>query len=1105
LPSKRYNSKRSFGTRFNDIKETFEVVNKKTPPDQIINDGVDYAQLEVNSIDTTTINYGGISASNFSEGAKIASGESNQRVPSDLTDVPYWQEVTAGLTELHKQGFHNGEDIQNVEATSEGILFTPTADEASRIYLTGRIPIPKSRKVYAIWEADQAVNLRLIWWKNSHPVEVTHSSTTTGVATITTATAHGWVVGNEIRVTGLDVDYNGYHTITAIGTNSISYTSPTIASTDDLIEEQWETRGSVNLEDYVYEELTNKVIWDANYRSANVSNKVLTNNLATLTTNANHSFVAGDVVKILDPTDGTAIDSTFDGTYVVSSTTSNTISYSKIASNVASTAVSPVVEIKTSDSTSATEYSIYLEVAAGASSVLLKNAKVFEVIGQGAKEPKYANVSATALISNVAYIGTSTDHGFSVDSTVVLSNVGSPYDGTYVISSVATNTFTYTLVSANVATNLSASGKAVAYDGKQHSELAPDGLRLYEADGTLAVDLTTAGNSVFNVYSNGNVVMSIDDVGNGTFASLDSDQFVLNGIDLVGTFANAEFNGYAYNKFNTANVANGEIEANNSYLNWLARGVIYEGYSILGTNFTLTTANTYYTLASGYFKVEVGRSYSLQLDYGSLYVNNASNVAVQAILKMGTAPLIVGGANTYYLRSIVGPGTATTLGTKAAQFDTAIGALGYPQVRVIGKRIQSNVVTLLLEDDTFSGVEGRPNNIIGVTGTGYPYDGYVVSTASDVYTPNTVSYSLIGTRRGANSATTSRATTTNLAAGSTTVFVSDTTGLYSGFPLTKTAGTGTFGSGAVVNSVINSTSFTTTTAHLVSGGITFSTIQFVDTSSSVTAKVTEELSILAGVLPPDTPIYYTIELFCATPNVNVNATYGSFPSGESTTMFSVIDIGQSKGTSWTAMDDLGRTAVGSTAAEFGSGGAGSTITATVTVSADQSAYYDNYGRGTGTSDPYAYRYSLYQGNPGTSSGTKKSAIIFPALGLPAGATVTKAELYLRNRHSYSASGLTCYIGAHIDTDLEDQTTAPVQSGTLGTSVVTTTFARGQGKWVNITSPWASYIASGTLKGFLIGLSTASNTWYSSLANYGYFDGNTMSDEPRLRVTYQYTA
>jgi hypothetical protein len=596
--------------------------------------------------------------------------------------------------------------------------------------------------------------------------------------------------------------------------------------------------------------------------------------------------------------------------------------------------------------------------------------------------------------------------------------------------------------------------------------------------------------------------MSIDDVGNGTFATLDSDQYALDGIDLVGTFADAEFNGYAYNKFNTA--TGGAIEANNSYLNWLARGVVYEGYSILGSNFTMTPANSYYTLASGYFKVEKDRSYSLQLDYGSLYINNASNVAVQAILKMGTAPIIVGGVETFYLRSIVGPGTGTTLGTKASQFD-AIGD-GLPQVRVIGTRIQSNVVTLLLEDNTYGGVELFSNNIIGVTGTGYPYDGYYTTTASDVYTPNTVSYSLAGTRMGANSATTSRSVTTNLVSGTKNVIVANTSGLYTGFPLTKTAGTGAFGAGAVVNVVTNATHFTTNVNHTTSGTMTFNTIQFVDTSSSVTAKVAPELSIGAGVLPPNTPIYYTIELLCATPNVNVNASYSSYPSGTSTTMFSVIDIGQAKGNSWTAMDDLGRTQVGSTAPEFDSvGGGGSTITATVTVNADQSAYYDNYGRGTGTSDPYAYRYSLYQGNPGTASGTKKSAIRFPALGLPAGATVTKAELYLRNRHSYSASGLTCYIGAHIDTNLEDQTTAPTQSGTLGTSVVTTSFSRGQGKWVDVTSAWSSYIASGTLRGFLIGLSAASNTWYSSIANYGYFDGNTMADEPKLRVTYQYTA
>ena len=1101
MPSKRYNSKRSFGTRFNDIKETFEVVNKQTPPDQIINAGVDYAQLEVNSIDSTTINYGGISASNFSEVAKIASGESNQRIPSDLTDVLYWQEVASGLLELHRQGFHNNEDIVNVEATSEGLLFTPTVDEPARIYLTGRLPIPKSKKVYATWESDRSCSLRLIWWKNSNLIEVTNSSTIAGVATITTATQHNFAVGQEIRVTNLDYNYNGYQTITAVDTYTISYASPTLTALDSNIDdEQWETRGSVNLEDYVYEELTDKELWNASYRSANVSNKVLTSNIATLTTNASHSFVVGDSVVV------GGIDDTFNGTYKITAVTDTTLSYQKESTNVSSTAVSPVVEITSDDSISATEYAIYLEVSAGSDTLLLKSAKAFEVIGYGAKAPLYANVNNSVLTNNVATLTTSEVHEFKENSSVVVSNVGSPYDGTHIIiggnNAPTSNTFSYGLINANVASAV-ANGKAVAYDGRQHSELTPDGLRLYEPNGALAVDLTTAGTSVFNIYKNSNVVASIDTDGNATFANIDADKYVLNGTDLVGTFADAEFNGFAYNKFNTANV--GEIEVNNSYLNWLARGVIYEGYSVLGRNFTLTTSNTYYTLASGYFKVEANRSYSLQLDFGSIFVNNQSNAVVNTVLKMGTAPLIVGGVETFYLRSIVGTGTATTLGTKASQFDSVGSAL--PQVRVIGKRIQSNVVTLLLEDNTYSGVNASTNNIIGVTGVGYPYDGYVTATATNLYTSNTVSYSLIGTRMNADSTSNSRAVTTNLVAGSKTVVVANTAGLYTGFPLTKVSGTGAFGSSAVVNVVTNTTHFTTNVNHATSGSMTFSVVPFIDTSSSTTAKVAPELSITAGTLPPNTPIYYTIEMSCITPNVNVSVSYSSYPANTSTTMFSVIDIGQAKQNSWTAMDDLGRTAVGSTASEFGGSGSGYTVRETKTVNANESAYYDNYGKGTGTSDPYAYRYSLYQGNPGTASGTKKSAIGFPAFGLPSGAVVEKAELYLRNRHSYYSSGLTCYIGAHIEDTLGS--TVPTQvSNTFTSTTVSAHFDKGQGKWVDVTN-WATQIASGALKGFLIGLTSGTNTWYSALAQYGYFDGvnptSSTEDFPRLRITYRYTA
>lgn len=76
-----------------------------------------------------------------------------------------------------------------------------------------------------------------------------------------------------------------------------------------------------------------------NTGTKSVSNKELTSNVATLTTSSAHSFSVGDKVLI------TGVDNTFNGTYVITSTTSTTFSYSKTADNVSSTVVSPVGQV----------------------------------------------------------------------------------------------------------------------------------------------------------------------------------------------------------------------------------------------------------------------------------------------------------------------------------------------------------------------------------------------------------------------------------------------------------------------------------------------------------------------------------------------------------------------------------------------------------------------------------------------------------------------------------------------------------------------------------------------------------------------------------------
>jgi hypothetical protein len=65
-----------------------------------------------------------------------------------------------------------------------------------------------------------------------------------------------------------------------------------------------------------------------------VTNKSLANNIATLTTANNHSFVIEDYVNV------SSVDTIFNGTYRLTGVTSNTISYFKLANNVTSTAAS---------------------------------------------------------------------------------------------------------------------------------------------------------------------------------------------------------------------------------------------------------------------------------------------------------------------------------------------------------------------------------------------------------------------------------------------------------------------------------------------------------------------------------------------------------------------------------------------------------------------------------------------------------------------------------------------------------------------------------------------------------------------------------------------
>lgn len=924
------------------------------------------------------------------------------------------------------------------------------------------------------------------------PIAYYANADSTGIVTITTETAHGFELGDLVEIGGLGSPFDGTVVITEVNADipkEFKYDTTT-----GTVEPEAVTGGYISVEADASVFLTGK-------HPVPVSKKV------------SISWLSSDIIDIY-------------GVYWHQVNDAAIPDLVKITSGSVGVTVKTGVNAYEWDLPSdASHYAIYAEVLADAADRYLQEISVFEIVGD--KNQKTSRISSVDIKNHVITINTTEPHSFNVGDSVTLDKldfITTKLNGVTLNIATVPSASTFTINStssaddADNALNLSdtydvvdmTNTLALVTGGIQKSTatISPTEVVVKDQLGaTLSSISDTATNEITIRDSAGQAIAGIKKDGSAVFTSLDADQHLLNGVDTVGTFETAQFNGYAYNELNTSDPLLGEIETENSYLNRLARGVIYESYfDVSPFTLPIDVANApWYVLASGKFVLEPNRSYEILPILSSIYATNNSNKNISVVFRVGSGPLSINGTSFMASRTYLGVASGTnTLSLEPIILDaTPTPNFSY---NIIGKKIRSNVVTLRV-DNTSGWLSGDK---VGVVEAGYPYSGYWALAGDSIdYGDGTVGikYNLQGSALTANQGNTvSRTVTTNLVAGQTTVRVADTTGMFPGMYVTKSSGTGAFGTNATVNTVVNATAFTTNIAHATSGTMTFNTIQFTDVTST-SALVWDGIDFTAASAPSHTPIYWEIAVTTSA-NANVTTSFG-VASNMNTGVLEVIDIGQAKTLSWAPSSDAGRSTYGSQSPEFDNGsggvGSGSTVTATKIIETDQSAYYDNYGRGTGTTDPYAYRYSLYQGNPGTASGTKKSAVSFFAAGISTltNLQVTKVELYLRNRHSYNSNGLTAYIGMHIDDTLTNQDTVPPGVSSTTVDSFSVHFDRGQGKWVTLPTEWNSFIGSSSFKGILIGLQTAPGTWYSGLTNYGYFDGDTMADPPRLKITYQY--
>jgi hypothetical protein len=315
--------------------------------------------------------------------------------------------TVATITTRSAHGFSTGNSIliKDVDAVFDGTYtITGTPTPTSFTYTKNRIP----------------------------PRAVSGAILVSNIATLTTTEPHQFIEGEDVAISGININYNGSYKITSIpSTTTFSYAL---------------TR-------------TN---------SKPVTNKAMTSDVATITMGSEHGFVPNENVTVV------GVDDTFDGTYrIISTPTPTSFTYKIIRSTETKIDIrarfSNVATLST-----ATPHGLFLgesvavfdvgnsydgtyqitEVPSNTTLAYSNSAsnETALAISVGSLIPVRRYVSAKQVIGGVATLFTAGAHGFLPGESVTVTSLGAPFNGTFtILSTPNTNQFTYAVSSPNVA------------------------------------------------------------------------------------------------------------------------------------------------------------------------------------------------------------------------------------------------------------------------------------------------------------------------------------------------------------------------------------------------------------------------------------------------------------------------------------------------------------------------------------------------------------------------------------------------------------------------------------------------------------------------------
>ncbi len=306
----------------------------------------------------------------------------------------------------------------------------------------------------------------------STPYAIATATSAGSITTITTTSAHSFVVGQSVVVAGVSVAaYNGTFTITAVTGSTFTYTTstPNLASgaggtvnngaaTAILGSDYSAASGLVSFTDGQTSQTFTVPLIDNGDNTYSISGASSAANVATITTTTTPLFVVGQTVNVSGVS-----DSGYDGNYTVTAVAGSTFSYAIPATLPAATGgtasgAEPGQETVTLIliSNNVPIANIVTNLITLTSTVTTANAHGFSV-GQQVVTAGLIGSDTAALISTAtssgttATVTTTASHAFVVGQQVTVEGVSdSGYNGLVTITATTGTTFKYTTVGSDL-------------------------------------------------------------------------------------------------------------------------------------------------------------------------------------------------------------------------------------------------------------------------------------------------------------------------------------------------------------------------------------------------------------------------------------------------------------------------------------------------------------------------------------------------------------------------------------------------------------------------------------------------------------------------------